>query len=234
MVVEILNEDYNQYVDMLGTAHFTKRSLLEAYEAVRSLHPTDLAIELDMQRFQFLNGRCASCVNRATCAGRCEFLGATDALGNVDANIWLVDMSESEIFSRVRSLKPPSHLWLYYISLPFNNRRINDEVMLWEKGYKNEVLRRNEKRLDYLRLRAPNVWRVLIDERNALMASRLAWIATQRLDKGEIPRILALMGAAHIKGIEKLLHSPHLIKEELRDFGLKFTTPTLIRRVSVN
>lgn len=234
MVVEILNENYNQYIEMLGTAHFTKRSLIEAYEAVRNLNPTDLAIELDMQRFQLLNSRCASCTNRRTCAGRCEFLGATDALGNVNANIWLIDISEKEIFTRIRNLVLPSRLWLSFIRLPSHDRCFNDEVWLWENGYKNEVLKRSEKRLEYLRLRAPHFWRVLIDERNVLMAARLAWIVTQRLDKGEVARILALMGAAHISGVKKLLCYPLLIREELRKFGLKFTKPTLIRRVSVN
>ena len=66
------------------------------------------------------------------------------------------------------------------------------------------------------------------------MAARLAWIATQRLERGEGAKILALMGAAHISGVKKLLCYPLLIKEELRKFGLKFMEPTLIRRVCVN
>jgi pheromone shutdown protein TraB len=231
---EILNIDYNEYVNLLGTAHFTRRSLLEAHEAVKELKPTDLAIELDIQRFQFLNRRCASCPKRERCAGRCEFLGATDALGNVDANIWLIDMSEREITNRIRRLLSPSRLrWLSFVSFPFLNRR-DDEVWLWEKGYKDDVLNRYSRRLEVLRARAPHVWRVLIDERNALMAARLAWIVTRKLSKGENARVLALTGAAHVNGIKELLNSPMHIGEELRKLGLKFTVPRIIRRVSVN
>jgi radical SAM protein with 4Fe4S-binding SPASM domain len=231
---EILDIDYSNYVNLLGTAHFTRRSLMEAYEAVRRLKPTDLAVELDMERFQFLNQRCASCPDREACSGRCEFVGATDALGNVNANIWLIDMSESEIAERVRRLLPPSRLWQHsLVSFPFW-RRVDNEVELWEQGYKDEVLERHARRMEALRVRAPHVWRVLIDERNALMASRLAWIVTQKLGRSEETRVLALTGAAHVDGISGLLSSPGQIGEDLRNFGLKFSTPRLIRRVSVN
>jgi len=234
MRTEILDLNYNKYVSMLGTAHFTKRSLAEAYEAIRKTKPTDLAIELDMLRFQFLNTRCAPCEKRSSCTGRCEFLGATDALGNVNTNIWLIDMSEQEIASRIRSLS--FHLtpqWLSFMTLPFS-RRVNNEVWLWENGYKNEVLERNARRLQILRSRAPHVWRVLIDERNALMAARIGWIVTQKLNKDEDIRCLAVTGAAHVEGVKKLLSSPNRIQKELQRYQLSFTPPRLIRRVLVN
>ena len=235
MGVEILNVNYNEYVSLLGTAHFTRRSILEACETVKKLNPTDLAVELDMQRFQFLNLRCASCPEREFCVGRCEFVWATDALGNVDANIWLIDMSESEIVERVRRLLPPYRLWWFsFVSFPFWRQYGDDEVRLWEEGYKDEVLERHAKRLEVLRARAPHVWRVLIDERNALMAARLAWIVTQKLNRDEEVRVLALTGAAHVEGVKKLLGSPLQIGEELQRLGIRFTVPRLIRRISVN
>jgi len=85
-----------------------------------------------------------------------------------------------------------------------------------------------------VRARAPHVWRVLIDERNALMAARLAWIVTQKLNKGEEVKVLALTGAAHVIGISGLLGTPVQIREELQELGLRFTVPRLIRRISVN
>jgi pheromone shutdown protein TraB len=233
-VAEILDVNYNDCVSLLGTAHFTRRSLMEAHEVVRRLKPTDLAVELDSERFQFLNQRCACCPDREACSGRCEFVGATDALGNVDANIWLIDMSEREIADRVRRLLPPSRLWNYsFARFPLWHSG-DDELELWESGYKDEVLERHARRLEALRVRAPHVWRVLIDERNALMAARLAWIATQKLGKDEDVRVLALTGAAHVDGIRELLGSPGRIGEELQSLGLKFSVPRLIRRVGVN
>lgn len=234
MRTELLDLNYTKYVTLLGTAHFTKRSLVEAFEAVRKTKPTDLAIELDILRFQFLNSRCAPCEKRSSCAGRCEFVGATDALGNVSANIWLIDMSEQEIASRIRSWAFHSiPRWFSFMTLPFS-RRFKNEVWLWENGYKNEVLERNARRLQILRSRAPHVWRVLIDERNALMAARIGWVVTQKLNKDEVVRCLAVTGAAHIEGVLELLSSPSRIQEELQRYQLRFTPPRLIRRVSVN
>jgi pheromone shutdown protein TraB len=234
-MTEIINLDYNNYVSLLGTAHFTRRSLLEAHEAVRQLKPTDLAIELDMKRFQFLNQRCAGCPNQGSCSGRCEFVGATDALGNVNASIWLIDMSEREIEERVRRLLPPSRLWWYsFVGFPVHRGDGDDELELWERGYKNEVLERHTRRLGTLRVRAPHVWRVLIDERNALMAARLAWVVTQKINRGEKVRVLALTGAAHVEGIGELLGAATGIGEELQRLGLRFSPPRLVRRVSVN
>jgi pheromone shutdown protein TraB len=227
---EIYNVDYNEYVSLLGTAHFTKRSLHDAYEAVRRLQPSDLAIELDLNRFKVLNNSCSICPKRSACDAKCEFIGATEALGNVDANIWLIDMSEHEIGQRIRRLTTPT--WIYLVRIPFVHE--DDEITRWwERGFKDEVLNSYRERLENLRRHAPAIWRVLIDERDTLMAVRLAWIATEKLrEKGE-SSILALVGAAHVEGIKDLLRNPAVIRENLKRLGLSFTPPTLIRRISV-
>jgi len=227
---EIYNMDYNELVTLVGTAHFTRRSLYDAYEAVRRLKPSDLAIELDMKRFRILNNTCSTCPKHGACTAKCEFIGATDALGNVDANIWLIDLSEKEIRQRIRRLTTPT--WICRVRIPFINE--DEETRLWEEGFKDEVINSYQRRLENLRRHAPAVWRVLIDERNTLMAVRLAWIATERLRKKEQTKILALVGAAHVAGIEDLLRNPITIKENLERFSLTFTPPTLIRRISVN
>lgn len=77
------------------------------------------------------------------------------------------------------------------------------------------------------------VWRVLIDERDTLMAARLAWIASESLKAEENPNILALVGAAHVKGIESLLRNPMALRENLRWLELPFTPPTLVRRIQI-
>ncbi|MFQ5758461.1 MAG: hypothetical protein ACE5IF_02140 [Candidatus Bathyarchaeia archaeon] len=233
---EIYNVDYNRFVSFVGTAHFTRRSLQDAYEAVRQLRPSDLAIELDLRRFRILNNACSMCPRRATCIRKCEFIAATEAIGNVDTNIWLIDMSEREIGQRVRRLRQlatPRWTWLSRVRIPFVSRE-DDITRLWEQGFKDEVLNSYQRKLDRLRLEAPHVWRVLIDERNTLMAVRLAWIASEKLRESEEPKILALVGAAHVDGIEALLREPITITENLRRLGLSFTPPTLIRRISVN
>lgn len=231
MQTEIYDVDYNDYVSLVGTAHFTKRSLYDAYQAVKRLQPTDLAIELDLKRFRILNAVCWMCLRRRTCTTKCEFIGATEALGNVDANIWLIDMSEREIGQRIRRLAAPT--WIFLVSLSFFFQE-DEEIRLWEQGLKDEVINAYRRRLERLRERAPAVWRVLIDERNTVMAARLAWITSKQLMEDRKPNILALVGAAHVEGIKELLSNPFAIKENLQKLGLTFTPPTLIRRISVN
>jgi pheromone shutdown protein TraB len=231
MQTEIYDMDYNDYVRLVGTAHFTKRSLYEAYQAVKRLQPTDLAIELDMKRFRILNAACWTCPRRGTCTTKCEFIGATEALGNVDANIWLIDMSEHEIGQRIRRLTTST--WIYRVSLPIFYPE-DEMTRLWEQGFKDEVIDTYRRRLERLRERAPAVWRVLIDERNTVMAARLAWITSEKLRENTKPNILTFVGAAHVEGIKELLSNPLAIKENLQRLGLTFTPPTLIRRISVN
>jgi len=77
------------------------------------------------------------------------------------------------------------------------------------------------------------MWRVLIDERDTLMAARLAWIASEGLKVEGSPNILVLDGAAHVKGIKSLLRNPVAIRESLRGLGLPFTPPTLVRRIQI-
>ncbi|MFQ6095230.1 MAG: TraB/GumN family protein [Candidatus Bathyarchaeia archaeon] len=230
-MIEIYDIDYNKHVEIIGTAHFTRRSLNDAYEAIKSLKPKDVALELDWGRFKLLNSNCLTCPRRRSCQTTCEFIGATEALGNVDANIWLIDMTEQQIRQRIRNRMTP--LEVSRIGVPMFHYEYEDPIWLWERGFKERVINNSKRQIETQRRLFPSIWQVLIDERNALMASRLAWIATKNLKEGKNPMILTFVGAAHVEGIRDLLRNPPLIKENLRKFGLPFTEPTLIRRVAV-
>jgi len=232
MSSEIYDTDYNSFIHILGTAHFTRRSIQEAHQAVEKTGTKDLAIELDPRRFNLLNGACLTCPRHGTCTTKCEFIEASEALGNVDANIWLIDMTENQMRGRIRQLMTPieASQGAYPVFSIMGDREL---PWLWERGHKDEVIRRSEKMLEVLRRAFPSVWRVLIKERNALMAARLAWIASKRMDEGEKPNILALTGAAHVEEIKELLRHPITIKENLKRLRLSFSPPTLIRRVGI-
>ena len=230
-MVEIFNIDYNEYVDIVGTAHFTRRSINDAYESIKSLNPKDVAIELDWRRFQHLNTACLNCPKSGSCKGLCEFTGATEALGNVDANIWLIDMTEHEIRLRIRSRMTPFER--SRMGFQVYRKVDEDPIWLWEKGFKDRVINNSKREIEASRKLFPSVWQVLIDERNALMAARLAWIASKNLNEGKNSKILAFVGAAHVEEIRNLLMNPILIKENLRKINLPFTEPTLILRVAI-
>lgn len=230
-MIEIQNIDYNKHIDLIGTAHFTKRSLNDAVNAVTSLQPSDVALELDMRRFKSLNNSCLGCPRRGSCHGVCEFIGATLALGNVDANIWLIDMTETEMKRRMqRNMKPRE--W-YNVRYGINQHEEVNPVWLWERGFKEEVVKNSKKQIEQNRKYLPSVWRVLIDERNALMAARLAWIVSEKIERGKDASVLAFVGAAHVDGIREYLKDPRLLQQGLKRFDLIFTEPTLMRRVMV-
>ena len=230
-MVQIFNVDYNQYVNIIGTAHFTRRSIHDAYESIKSLNPKDVAIELDRKRFKHLNTACLGCPKIGSCKGLCEFTVAAEALGNVDANIWLIDMTEREMQRRIRSKITRSERermgFILYQGLD------EDPVWLWEKGFKDRVINKSKKQIEESRQLFPSVWQVLIDERNVLMSAKLAWIASKNLKERKNSKILAFVGAAHVEGIKDLLMKPHLIKDQLRRFGVSFLKPTLVRRVAI-
>ncbi len=229
-MIELYDIDYNRHMAIIGTAHFTRRSLNDAYEAVAASKPSDICVELDWRRFRILNATCTNCPKRELCRGLCEFTGASDALGNVDANIWLIDMTEQEMRQRIRGKMSPFER--SRISVPFYSAH-GDPVLLWERGFKEKVIEDSKRSIEVMRKTSPAVCSVLIDERNALMAARLAWIATKNLDEGKESKMLTFVGAAHIEGISSLLRNPSKIRDELRRFNLPYTRPTLIRRVAV-
>ncbi|MEM4246546.1 MAG: hypothetical protein QW390_04545 [Candidatus Bathyarchaeia archaeon] len=231
MPIEILDTNYTRYIRLLGTAHFTKRSVQEASEAVKMTGTRDLAIELDSQRFNILNRLCIECPEKLSCPKRCEFVAASDALGNVDANIWLIDMSEAEIVKRIERASRKDGTPIAYIS---EEACGEDLPWLWERGYKEEVLRRLGRRLGTLSPARSPIWRILIEERDALMAARLTDIASQKLEGKEGLNILALIGAAHVEGVYEHLKRPWQIPTILRRHSLPYSPPTLVRRIHVN
>lgn len=230
-MTEILCLNYNERVSLIGTAHFTRRSINETIEATESAKPKDVAIELDWRRYIHLNKACVGCQKSGSCMGLCEFTGATDALGNTDANIWLLDMTEDEMRQRMDRIAPPySRPRLSDVVRQIPNV---DPVRLWEMGNKEAVVDYSERQMEALRRVAPWIPRVLIDERNALMAARLAWIVSKKVDVGDESKVLAFVGAAHVKGIKELLSDSLHIKMRLEQLGLSFTEPKLVRRVAI-
>lgn len=230
----IYDTDYNKYVKILGTAHFTTQSLKDVAEKVQAIKPNALALELDSRRYFILQGKCLYC-GRRHLSNKCEFTTASDVLGNIEADIWLIDMTENEIHQRIM-------LWTQkygFIYQPTNYGASPQESLtaarLWESGRKEEALKLFDAELERLKQTVPIIWVVLVEERNLLMAARLAWIVTKYLDEGiKEPRVLTLTGAAHVKGIKQYLRQPPQISEKMRQLGLNFTAPFLIRRVYVD
>ena len=129
-----------------------------------------IAHELDWRRFRKLHTVYLSCPRLASCNDLCEFIAVTNALGNVDSNIWLIDMTEQEMRQRIRAVRLLSRDRI----LAFKDIVMQLKTQFWERGLKERVLQVSRREITQNRRFFPSVWRDMIDEKNALMAVRLA------------------------------------------------------------
>ncbi|MFX0097660.1 MAG: hypothetical protein ACFE7E_07860 [Candidatus Hodarchaeota archaeon] len=230
---QIQDIDFSKHVEFLGTAHFTKTSVKDVVRAIRESKRTALCIELDEDRYRKLRNRCIYCSRRDSCFQKCEFIQATDVLGNQDADIWLIDMTDREIKQRIRSYVTPLEVRSWSRVLHQVATRQLYGVRLWEGGFKDKAMDYFKGNLGVMRRNFPSLYHVLITERNALMACRLILIISHYLEKypEEIPNILVLTGAGHVDGINELLKKPLKAFALLRELNLRLTPPAHIRRI---
>ncbi|MFX0069028.1 MAG: hypothetical protein ACFE7S_08760 [Candidatus Hodarchaeota archaeon] len=230
---QIRDIDFSKHVEFLGTAHFTKTSVKDVVRAVRESKPTALCIELDENRYKRLKNRCVYCSRRNDCFQKCEFIQATDVLGNQDADIWLIDMTDREIMHRIRSYVTPLEVRSWSRVLHQVATRQSYGVRLWEGGLKDKAMDYFQGNLEVMKQSFPSLYHVLITERNALMACRLILIISRYLDKypEKDPNILVLTGAGHVDGINELLKRPSEAFALLRELNLELTPPAYIRRI---
>jgi len=219
----------NWQVNIVGTAHFTRKSVADAMKAVSSGEYRSVALELDSERFAELElGSLSAPPALREIAGG-EFVAAADALGNRDGDIWLIDMSMQEIRSRISAgLDDREAAGWDYVSrrlVPYEYEGLRQ----WEEGKEDRAMSYLDLTTRAMKEYSPTMYRVLIEERNLLMAARLQEVAA--LSAG---RVLVLVGKAHVDGIRRLLTRPGRIPESLREAGLNYSPPTRIRRVRVN
>jgi pheromone shutdown protein TraB len=220
---------YASVIDVTGTAHFTMRSIIDAMERASSGDYSAVAIELDRGRFDELSvaSYYADPLYRPAVEG--EFVAAADAFGNRDGDIWLIDMTMDEIRSRIASGLRPGELRSWAVASRELGRYERLGMRYWEAGMKEEAMRFLGATTRAMEEYSPTIHRVLIEERNALMAARLVEVAG-RTDG----RILALVGMAHVPGVTGLLSRPEAIGRQLERYGLNYSPPTRIRRARVN
>jgi len=161
-----------------------------------------------------------------------EFVAATDAFGNRDGDIWLLDWSIEQIDRRVRMTLTPQELWRWRsVSSDISPYEIKG-AGLWEAGLKDEALHYLDFTTSAMREYFPSLYRVLIIERNLLMAGRLMEVESQLADPQA--RLPVLMGMAHIEGVRELLREPERVSEGFDRYGLNYSSPIRIRRARVN
>jgi len=227
--------NYLRHVRLLGTAHWSQRSITDAVNAVNTMNPQAICIELDKRRFDFLRRACFECPRFGNCTEKCEFVAATDALGNQDADIWLIDMDENEIAERIRSRATPEEIVAWKRISAYVAEHNSHGLELWEEGLKQEASDYFNGGTELMHRTFPTLWQVLIHERNLLMASRLIFITEKYINMGIVePGILTMVGAAHVSGIRSFLTDPFRAVCLIEQSDLEFTPPVRIHRVRVS
>lgn len=199
--------------------------------ASSGLH-SSVAIELDRQRFDELDIMGYSVAKPYRQAAEGEFVAATDAFGNRNGDVWLIDWRMDEIETRVRMTLTRGEILTWNRVSTQLSPYESAGARFWEMGRKQEAL-------EYLNLTTramhdyfPSLYRVLIEERNLVMAARLLEIGNQNHE--QLGKTLVLLGMAHASGIKELLEKPERIRQGFEGYGLNYSPPSRIRRVRVN
>jgi len=163
----------------------------------KRLHQRDtpaVAIELDKWRFDELSQTRAQLGGRGRAIVEGEFVAATDAFGNRDGDLRLIDWSIEQINRRLSLTLSGEELWRWrQYSRELHQHEVIGE-RLWEAGMKERAIQYLDKTTRAMKEYFPSLYRVLIQERNLVMSARLMEIARQ--ESGSRDSVLVLIGMA--------------------------------------
>jgi len=148
-----------------------------------------------------------------------EMLDAFDAARNAKADVAMVDMDARVMLARLQKAMPLRRRIKFMLTALLGVIGIGGKKSV--EAELDEFDRNPEKFFDLLEEEYPELKRVLVDERNDLMAKRIRHLTTK------YPRVMAVMGDAHVPGIQKLLED--LDPETIRLRQLRRSRP--VRKV---
>ncbi len=217
----------NKEVILVGTAHVSRDSVEEVRESIQATHPDVVAVELCKRRYDVL--RNPKNWQETDIVGiirekKASFLFANLVLSAFQRRIGeklgvrpgqemheAIRMAETEGVPvalidrpiqitlqrtwRMLSLKERLLLLASSVTVLFETEDLDEEAI--ERLKETDIL---TAAVDEIGKRAPTVKKVLLDERDAYMARKIA-----DLEEG---RVLAVVGAGHIKGLKEQLRDP--------------------------
>ena len=214
---------------IIGTSHIAKESLKEVEETIEKENPDIVALELDKKRYFALTSkikRGRPNIFKVGIGG--YFFGLLGAWAERKLGEIVKIEPGSEMRLAIRLAKKKK-LKLAFIDqdIELTLARISKSLSWKEKWnflvdiFRGFVLRKKEIEFDLTRVpeqkiidalikkvkeRYPNLYKVLITERNNVMAANLSSLIYQYPDK----KILAIVGAGHEKDILELLKKPRI------------------------
>jgi pheromone shutdown-related protein TraB len=213
-------------ITILGTSHIAKQSQTEVQEAIVQGKPDIVAIELDRKRFPSLFEKKRQSVRFSDVfrVGVKGFLFAAfgawaekklgDSVGvkpgaemkaaviearKIKAKIALIDQDIEITLRRLSSALTWKEKWNFIADI-FKGMFSRQPEFSFDLRTvpKEEIIKRM---IAKLKVRYPSIHRVLIDERNVVMARNLNRIRRENPAK----KIIAVVGAGHKEGLEELL-----------------------------
>ncbi len=217
---------------IIGTSHIAKQSQREVKEAIEEGKPDIVAIEIDRKRFPALFEKKQGSIRASDVfrVGIKGFLFAVfgswaekklgDAVGvkpgsemktaviegrKHKAKIALIDQDIDITLKRLSSSITWKEKWNFVADIFGGLFGGKPEFSFDLRTVPADELIKNM--ISKLKVRYPNVHKVLISERNVVMARNLSRIRKENPDK----KILAVVGAGHKEGLEELLaHLPEV------------------------
>ncbi len=217
---------YLRYVKVIGTMHVSPESREEVLRTILAERPDAIAIELDRARFMAMmeNGKRGLSLGESFRYGRRglvnyllakleeklgeefgmvpggEMVAAVEASRTLGVPLYLIDEDINLILGKILSAPFREKLFMALeglaVLLPIKVGR-GDAGGLME-DYRFMMLQFRE--------RYPYLYRVLVEERNEIMARNLISIVDSLLAAGiKRPRVVAVVGLGHQNGIEHIL-----------------------------
>lgn len=182
-------------VVIVGTAHVSEKSAADVRDAVRSEEPDAVAVELDPRRYESVKEQTDSTYggDMATAVEEAEENGIPVVLIDRDLRVTLKRFwEELSFFERIKTAGAllAGALGIGTVDVEEIDRAIEEDRV---DGY-----------IDQLREFSSGGARVIIDERDAYMASRL-----EELDG----KVVAVVGAGHEEGLRRYLQNPEEVPD---------------------
>ncbi len=229
-------EPQENRIRIVGTSHIAKQSIERIREAMLHFKPDIVCLELDRQRYDGLLSRKKAKISfysirkigfkgflfavlgswASKKLGKfvkmdpgAEMVYATRQAKKENLSIELIDQPIQITLSRLSKKIIGKEKWNFFVDIVKGVflRKEREELAMLSFDLttvpSEELI---EKLMVRVKQRYPNTYAVLVAERNVYMAHRLMQIAEHNPGK----KILAIVGAGHVGGIEKIISEPNI------------------------
>ncbi|CAI1491903.1 Putative PrgY-like protein (Pheromone shutdown protein) [Thermococcus nautili] len=223
--------NYLRYVKLIGTMHVSPRSREEVIRTILGERPHAVAIELDRARFLGMERNVELTLEDSLRMGRAglinyalakveeklgetfgmapgeEMKAAIESAKLLGIPLYLIDEDISVILAKIASAPFREKLLMALeglsVFLPLGKAEIGDPMEEYRKMM-----------VEFKR-RYPYLYRVLVEERNEVMARNLMAIVDSLLARGiKRPKVIAVVGLGHKPGIERILNGRYFYMEK--------------------